>query len=1081
MAGKRVLKITNLNYRRAHITHNRIERDFLDTDILVIQEIQLNKDFKIRTQEIKETERKLNAKIYLSSIEHGSYIALIIKADMEDPEIKELCKGRALMMRIKNHEYEYEIINIYGPPKGFQEYKDFVEELFKNINNYRNVIMIGDWNCMLNEEMCNKGLNDEHKRKAKHLKHHWEDWIDVHDNLKQNIKYTYTKNDYRARLDRVYTKPNNMTKIINYKIQPTNHSDHDKVIIEIKWGDRPIWGKGIWKMNNTLLDNDDFTREVINILQIHGLNRPFYNPLEAWDLFKKRIKEAAITISIKLSKNKKQKMENLKKLIKEIQENIDDGFHTEENHRNLQAAKKQLEEEEIGVHEGERIRAHEEKTQNDEKPNKYFFNKEKSRGQTKQITILKDKDDNDLKEQEDIMTEIKRFYKELYTSQGTNQNQIRENLQFIKNKITDEDKTELNNTITDEEIKKAITDMNNDKSPGEDGITKEFYEHFYSILKHELHYLMNHVKRTKSLPNSQKNAIVKLLYKKNDHRKLTNWRPISLLNIDYKILSKIMTNRLAKIMDKITPTEQKCGVKGRQMTDVIRNIDSFRNNAEEGYLVLMDQQKAFDRVNHTYLFKVLSHLGITGDFLEITKTIYYNITSQILVNGKLTDKIEIKRGVRQGCPYSMLLFVLSSVPLINMIKEKKQIKGHKTRRNNIIKIQAYADDNTILIKHPKEIEDVYEVYKKHALASEAKINEDKTEIFRLTKNYKQKDENKEFQDKIKTQVKILGAIFHEDKEKETELNLTKPNKIIEQLKNNKGDYISIMGKIIKLQTYVYSTIYNNAWLINTNSKEFELFLKNVGEYLQRIKNREVLEKVQRKFNKGGLNLINIKERIETLKIKQILDSENQLPESDNIIYELGHKQKTIFNKNYIGPKIEIIPTHIKKSLAKLEPKIEIIRNYKQRHKNLPTKTLQGIIFEEPEVTVYKETLQNNNPKLTAINYLTAQGLLPIYNAVKCFFCKMEQETIDHIMLTCHYLKPLRDEVEKWLAFRNKNLNKMTVIYMQNIKVGIENEIISKYKETIWKNRIKATQGNLQPMDKIIRKLDQDIQNYIRRL
>ena len=108
-------------------------------------------------------------------------------------------------------------------------------------------------------------------------------------------------------------------------------------------------------------------------------------------------------------------------------------------------------------------------------------------------------------------------------------------------------------------------------------------------------------------------------------------------------------------------------------------------------------------------------------------------------------------------------------------------------------------------------------------------------------------------------------MFHEDKEKETELNIRKPNKIIEQLKNNKGDYISIMEKIIKLQTYVFSTIYNSVWLINTNSKDFELFLKNVGGYLQRIKNKKVLEKVQRRFNKGGLNLINIKERIETLK------------------------------------------------------------------------------------------------------------------------------------------------------------------------------------------------------------------------
>ena len=84
--------------------------------------------------------------------------------------------------------------------------------------------------------------------------------------------------------------------------------------------------------------------------------------------------------------------------------------------------------------------------------------------------------------------------------------------------------------------------------------------------------------------------------------------------------------------------------------------------------------------------------------MEITKAFYTGITSQIMVNGAKMDKINIRRGVRQGCPYSMLLFVLSTIPLINMINNERSITGYKTKRNNTIKIQAYADDNTIIIK-----------------------------------------------------------------------------------------------------------------------------------------------------------------------------------------------------------------------------------------------------------------------------------------------------------------------------------------------------------------------------------------------
>ena len=91
-------------------------------------------------------------------------------------------------------------------------------------------------------------------------------------------------------------------------------------------------------------------------------------------------------------------------------------------------------------------------------------------------------------------------------------------------------------------------------------------------------------------------------------------------------------------------------VKGRKMVDFIRNLDIYRDYSEDGYFILFDQAKAFDRVNHDYLFK-------------ITKTLYSNMTSQEIINGEKTDKFLIDQGVRQGCPYIMLLFT----PLIEMI------------------------------------------------------------------------------------------------------------------------------------------------------------------------------------------------------------------------------------------------------------------------------------------------------------------------------------------------------------------------------------------------------------------------------
>ena len=165
------------------------------------------------------------------------------------------------------------------------------------------------------------------------------------------------------------------------------------------------------------------------------------------------------------------------------------------------------------------------------------------------------------------------------------------------------------------------------------------------------------------------------------------------------------------------------------MNDVIRNLASYRDHSESGFFVLIGQAKAFDRVNHDYLFITMEALGFEGDFLELTKMLYNKITSQIIVNGQPTNKINIQRGVRQGCPFSMILFVLSTIPLINMIKEEKRIMGHITKRLHPVKVQSYADDTTIIINLPRELKYIMEIYDKHSAASEAAINEEKHKYF----------------------------------------------------------------------------------------------------------------------------------------------------------------------------------------------------------------------------------------------------------------------------------------------------------------------------------------------------------------
>ena len=184
---------------------------------------------------------------------------------------------------------------------------------------------------------------------------------------------------------------------------------------------------------------------------------------------------------------------------------------------------------------------------------------------------------------------------------------------------------------------------------------------------------------------------------------------------------------------------------------------------------------------------------------------------------------------------------------------------------------------TVIINNPWELTKVMEICRKHCIASEAKINQDKTQIFTIGRRYN--NEPEDFKQLVTDKVTILGNIFCRTNSLETEENLKKASKILTKPTSN--NFNSLIGKIININTYVYSTIWNAAWLIDTNCKPFAAFEKKVARYLQIIKHQEVYESVTREKNQGGLNLINLKDRIIAIKTKLTIEAIEQKSETDN--------------------------------------------------------------------------------------------------------------------------------------------------------------------------------------------------------
>ena len=154
------------------------------------------------------------------------------------------------------------------------------------------------------------------------------------------------------------------------------------------------------------------------------------------------------------------------------------------------------------------------------------------------------------------------------------------------------------------------------------------------------------------LSNSQKQAIITLIEKKGkDKRMIKNWRPISLINVDAKIISKVLAKRLEKVLPVIIHADQNAFVKGRSIFDAVRTIDDMvdytkRNNLS-GFLVAIDFEKAFDTLNFNFLIRTLHKFNFGPSFIHWIRVLYNNVSSCVMNNGFTTTPFMLGRGVRQ--------------------------------------------------------------------------------------------------------------------------------------------------------------------------------------------------------------------------------------------------------------------------------------------------------------------------------------------------------------------------------------------------------------------------------------------------
>lgn len=983
--------------------------------------------------------------------------------------------GRLLVIDFMFYNEPFRLINIYAPNIE-TERREFFKEMKPLCKG--NCIVVGDFNVWCTRLDASSSVNFKSDGSRKSLME-WMRNDDLVDVWREENPYRreFSRRQMvmgslkQSRIDLCLTKRELLKYVKNVKYKFIDVSDHAAMIIKVGVI-REERGGGVWCLNANLLKEEAYKENIVKCIN-YEMQNPLYkeNVCEWWEGMKEKIKKRSIRYSKQRDFIRRSKAEALENALKEEAEKIENN--PEYGEEGFLRLKSDLEEFEKEKSEGIILRSRAQYALEGERSTKFFLNLENKKQRRKHIVELENGKGEKINDFVGIIEEVENFYRELFKKEGVKQECVDEVLSTVNVKLVEEEKNICERDIDIEEIKDAINQTKKSKSPGSDGLIYEFYKTFIETLAPILLKVYKSMEERREMPKSMGLGIITILYKnKGSPLKLENYRPLSLLNSDYKILTKILTNRIKLVAGSIVSPSQAYSIVGRDIADIICTIrdvvESMGKDGKGGLILSVDLNKAFDRVEHSFIEQTLARYGFGERIREWIKLIYDNARSCVKINGVLTDPFPLNRSVRQGCPLSALLYSIIAEPLASLIKNDKEIRGIQIPFGGVSVIHQFADDTTFTVRDIESVKRIKTQMEKYGKASGAKINVDKSEIMSIGGV-----EIREFDAPFKIakdHLKILGVnIGANVKEARDATWAGVINKIKQVLQFWKQRELRLRGKVVVANSliltkcnYMLGAMEMPDWALNEIKEIVNTFVWG-GKGIKISAKTLIAD-----YKEGGLRLIDLEVKKKAIRVKTI---KKYL--CDKVEYGWKGYMKTYLNEGggcgeeglfmaFKKPMTEKMPMFYREVFSAWA---EFLVNVNYECENI-NQVLNQPIFLNPRIKRGGKMLYNRLfmragvKKVKDLAYEYVKGFMPnraIYDCVVGWSEDIEKEKVDG---ECENIK--KSLPEKWVERIERETTKvgdwgmpeMYIVENERKKFLLEINVKTVYKIMV-KKEIKA--------------------------